>query len=172
LLSTATRVFGQVSFTIGSVSANYYGKVYLSDTTQESCAGWIAVCDKKTNKELVKVKSEELPSFNPDSVMPYDGQECILYDDFDFDGKKDLAISDGLNSLFTESIWPPIADSNLVLNLQTFLPKIIVACLTTMQRRFENYTQINLCHYPKIAIARLTRRMVSSLPIIDVKSKI
>lgn len=91
------------------ISDRYYGKVFLTDASELSSPGWIAIYNKKTEKELIKVESEDLyvyydkdgiPSINV-VELPYGEQSTIIYDDFNFDGIKDFALRDGNNSCYS-----------------------------------------------------------------------
>lgn len=94
-------------FTVRNFSKDYYGKVNIEDTSQVFSPGWIAIYDQKTNKELIRVTSDELALtlHNGQPVanikeLPYGEQSLIIYEDMNFDGIKDLAIEDGQNSCY------------------------------------------------------------------------
>lgn len=102
-----TLTFAQKVFTVDNFSKEYYGKVQISDTSEVFSKGWIAIYDHKTNKQIIKVVSNELAlELHDDKVvanikeLPYGEQSLIMYDDFNFDGKKDFAICDGQNSCY------------------------------------------------------------------------
>ena len=100
---------GQVTYDVENFSDDYSGKIYFSDTTEVFSKGWIAIFDKKTNKQIIFEASEEL-SFDAQAhgnkiianiqQLPYGEQSHILYNDFNFDGLKDFAIMDGQNSCY------------------------------------------------------------------------
>lgn len=108
LILTATAiVFGQKTFEAQDFSKDYYGKVYLENPSEVFSKGWVAIYEKKTNKQLIKVESEELISETEDGKvkanvkqLPYGEQSLIIYDDFNFDGIKDFAVMDGQNSCY------------------------------------------------------------------------
>ncbi|HLR38106.1 MAG TPA: hypothetical protein VK084_08675, partial [Chitinophagaceae bacterium] len=94
-------------FKVQGFSDRYEAKVYLKDPQAVFSAGWVAVYDKKSGKELLKIASEDLPAdFVDDEVeanvheRPYGKQNVLIYEDFNFDGQKDLAISDGNHSCY------------------------------------------------------------------------
>ena len=100
-------VYGQSEFTVDNFSPDYYGKISISDTSEVFSKGWIAIYEKKTNKQIIKVVSEELALslHNGKAIaniksLPYGEQSLILYDDFNFDNRKDFAIEDGQNSSY------------------------------------------------------------------------
>ncbi len=100
-------MFSQQTFVTDSFSDHYYGKVYVADTAEVFSPGWIAIYKKGTDKELIRVESEELAvSYTDNSVavnvkeLPYGEQSVIMYEDFNFDGVKDFAIQDGQNSCY------------------------------------------------------------------------
>lgn len=99
--------FCQKTFVVDNFSKDYFGKLYIADTTEVFSKGWIAVFDKKTKKQLIKIISDELTfTLHKGKVlanvkeMPYGEQSSILYEDFNFDGLKDFAIMDGQNSCY------------------------------------------------------------------------
>ncbi len=107
LLLATNLAYAQETFTIDGFSNEYYGKLYISDTKEVFSPGWVAVYDKKTNRQLIKIESDEL-TFNLHEgkiqanvkELPYGEQSQIMYDDFNFDGKNDFAIMDGQNSCY------------------------------------------------------------------------
>jgi hypothetical protein len=97
----------QSIFRVGEFSKDYYGIVQVESTSEVFKKGWIAVYDKKTDKELIKVSSGKLAfDFHDRQIkanileLPYGEQSLIIYDDFNFDGIKDFAIQDGQNSCY------------------------------------------------------------------------
>jgi hypothetical protein len=100
-------VYGQTKFTVDNFSPDYYGNISIDDTSEVFSKGWIAIYDKKTNKEIIKVVSDELALSLRDGKamaniksLPYGEQSLIMYEDFNFDNKKDFAIEDGQNSSY------------------------------------------------------------------------
>jgi hypothetical protein len=99
--------FSQIVFIVDNFSPKYYGKISIDDTAEVFSKGSIAIYEKKTNKQIIQVPSEELALFlhNGNAVaniqsLPYGEQSVIMYDDFNFDNKKDFAIEDGQNSCY------------------------------------------------------------------------
>lgn len=95
---------GQVTFKIDDFSDQYYGKVFIFDNTKPYCGGWVAVYDRKTNKELIRVDADEISYELHDNQMrsniaegPYGEHSVLFYSDFNFDGVKDFALMDGLH---------------------------------------------------------------------------
>lgn len=104
---TTTLSFAQKEFTVDNFSKQYYGKIQISDTSEVFSKGWVAIYDRKTNKQLIKVTSDELAltlhegkAIANVKSLPYGEQSLIMYDDFNFDGKKDFAVCDGQNSCY------------------------------------------------------------------------
>ncbi|GAA5089415.1 hypothetical protein GCM10023210_14230 [Chryseobacterium ginsengisoli] len=100
-------LFAQKTFRVDNFSDKYYGKVFIADTKEVFSKGWVAVYEKGTNKELIKVSSDEITyELHNGKVLanikelPYGEQSQILYQDFNFDGVKDFAIMDGQNSCY------------------------------------------------------------------------
>ena len=107
LLTVTQLIFAQTIFTVENFSKNYYGQVQINDTTQIFSKGWVAIFDKRTKKQLIKVNSEKLTfELHKGKVLanvkelPYGEQSQILYEDYNFDGIKDFAIMDGQNSCY------------------------------------------------------------------------
>ena len=130
----------QTVFTVDSFAADYYGKVEIDDTAQVFSKGWVAIYERKTNKEIIKVVSDELAlSLHHGKVianiaeLPYGEQSLIMYDDFNFDGKKDFAIEDGQNSCYhgpvrLKFIWQLTTGFHLANRLHSW-HKSTVVCL-------------------------------------------
>lgn len=101
-------LWSQNTFKASDFSDKYYATIFLEEPNQVFSAGWIAVYDKQTDKELVKIESEELAaSFSKDGEvttnvqeLPYGEQSLIICSDFNCDGIDDLAIQDGQNSCY------------------------------------------------------------------------
>ena len=98
---------GQNVFTVDNFSNTYYGKIQINDTSEVLSKGWVAIYERKTNKQMIKVVADELAlelhegkAIANIRSLPYGEQSLIMYGDFNFDGKKDFAISDGQNSCY------------------------------------------------------------------------
>lgn len=107
LLGWALPSPGQVTFRLDGFSNRYYGKAYLCDTSEVFSAGWVAVYDKQSDEELVRVSADELPYASHDgrlvaniAEIPYGEYSVLLHEDYNFDGRKDFAIMDGQNSCY------------------------------------------------------------------------
>lgn len=105
LLFVSFKSFAQLTFRIDDFSDEYYGKVHVADTSEVFYKGWVAVYEKGTNKQLIKVESDRLYfQLHNGKVKanilesPYGEQSLLIYDDFNFDGVKDFAISNGSQS--------------------------------------------------------------------------
>src|SRR5687768_4382168 len=92
----------QETFVVDDFSDRYNARMFISDTKEVFSPGWIAVFDKKSQKQIIKVTSEEL-SFDLEDgkvvsnikELPYGEQSLIMFEDYNFDGLKDLALMDG-----------------------------------------------------------------------------
>lgn len=107
LLFLFNFAFTQTTFKVDNFSKAYYGKIFIADTTEVFSKGWVAIYDTKTKKQLIKVESEELAlSLHNGKALvnikelPYGEQSLIMHEDYNFDGIKDFAISDGQNSCY------------------------------------------------------------------------
>lgn len=99
--------FCQTTFVVDNFSKDYFGKIYIADTLDVFSRGWVAIFDKKSNQQLIKIHSEELTFMLHEGEvlanikeLPYGEQSSILYEDYNFDGVKDFAIMDGQNSCY------------------------------------------------------------------------
>lgn len=99
--------FCQITFVVDNFSKDYFGKLYIADTTEVFSKGWVAIFDKKSKKQLIKINSDELTfQLHKNKVLanvkelPYGEQSSILFEDYNFDGLKDFAIMDGQNSCY------------------------------------------------------------------------
>lgn len=102
------KVSAQIQFKVSNFSPDYYAVVEVSDTTQVFMPGSVTVFNTKTKKQLIKVESDEL-AFDVENnstinanvkELPYGRQSVVIYEDFNFDGHKDLAIMNGQNSCY------------------------------------------------------------------------
>lgn len=87
------------------LTPRYRARIHIGpDVDEHSKPGWIAVYDKQNGRQLVKVAADPL-YFGPDDQVPprsgqrvaYREQSLIIHADFNFDGRKDLALQDGRN---------------------------------------------------------------------------
>lgn len=104
------NVFSQKTYQFENFSNDYTATVTvnkrLSDNDPQT--GTVKVVNVKTKKTVITVKSESLVymEFKDNKVktnvqeLPYGEQSILIFEDFNFDGKKDLAIQDGQNSCY------------------------------------------------------------------------
>ena len=101
----------QTTFIVDGFSDRYFGKVFLDDIETYSDivkgSGWIAIFDKETNQQLIKVENDQLFTWLHEGKMqaniaelPYGEQSLIMYRDFNFDDKADFAIMNGHYSCY------------------------------------------------------------------------
>ena len=107
LLLLSANCFAQQVFRVDNISNEYYGKISIELPAEVFSPGWVAIYEKKSNKEVLKVVSEELALTLHNGTalanvkeVPYGEQSIIIYDDFNFDGKKDFALEDGQHSCY------------------------------------------------------------------------
>jgi hypothetical protein len=91
----------QNEYKVDEFSEDYYGLVHIESNEDFYKKGWIAIYDKRTNKELIKVLSDKISlDLHEGKIkanileLPYGEQSLIIYDDFNFDKIKDFAIQD------------------------------------------------------------------------------
>lgn len=107
LLLVGFAARAQQEFRVDDFSPLYYAKIHLAQPQEVFSSGWISIHDRKTDRQLLKVTSEELavelhegqPKSNVQQ-LPYGEQSVIISADFNFDGRLDLAIEDGQNSCY------------------------------------------------------------------------
>jgi hypothetical protein len=107
ILLLSKSAFCQITFVVDNFSKDYFGKLYIADTTEVCSEGWVAIFDKKSKKQILKINSNALTfDLHKGKVLanikelPYGEQSQILYEDYNFDGIKDFAIMDGRNSCY------------------------------------------------------------------------
>ncbi|WP_298546794.1 hypothetical protein [uncultured Aquimarina sp.] len=103
-------LFSQTEYFIEDFSDEYYGKVYVNQGFENEVfkQGKIIIYKKKTKKEIIKINSEELAFEHNEKgaiktntlQLPYGEQSVLIYEDFNFDNIKDLAIQDGQFSCY------------------------------------------------------------------------
>lgn len=91
----------QNEYKVDEFSEDYYGLVHIESDEDFYKKGWIAIYDKRTNRELIKVLSDKISlDLHEGKIkanileLPYGKQSLIIYDDFNFDRIKDFAIRD------------------------------------------------------------------------------
>lgn len=98
---SANTIEQQNEYTVDEFSEDYYGIVHIESEEDFYKKGWIAIYDKRTNKERIKVLSDKISlDLHEGKIkanilkLPYGEQSLIIYDDFNFDKIKDFAIRD------------------------------------------------------------------------------
>ena len=115
LLVISTHCLADTVYPIGSFSDQFTATVTFKGDIDEqskkeghiSQEGYVSVYNKQ-GKRIVKESSGHLfVDINPSGQaranvvqLPYGEQSVLIYDDFNFDGQKDLAIMDGQNSCY------------------------------------------------------------------------
>lgn len=110
IILISINTFGQVKYEIKGFSEKYLGILTIEKGYENEVfkKGKIQIFDAKTNKQIFEINSEEL-TFNLDKngavktnilELPYGEQSILIYQDFNFDDKNDLAIMDGQYSCY------------------------------------------------------------------------
>jgi hypothetical protein len=108
LLAAAARADSD-TLDIGKFSDRYYAKVTVNGNLGNVFVpGVIRVYDRKNPKKpIITIESEQLAFFVDHGKisanvreLPYGEQSLLMYEDFNFDGKKDLALMDGQHSCY------------------------------------------------------------------------
>ena len=103
-------MFGQTKIEINRFSKKYKGVLTVEKGFENEIfkKGTISIIDSKTQEQIIEINSDEL-TFDLDNngnvktnivELPYGEQSIIIYQDFNFDGIKDLAIMDGQHSCY------------------------------------------------------------------------
>jgi hypothetical protein len=107
-LFVTINTFGQ-TYEIEAFSKDYTATVTVDKSKDEyPKTGTIKVVNIKTKQTVITVKSESLQYADVVNgkvkanvqEMPYGEQSILIFQDFNFDGQKDLAIQDGQNSCY------------------------------------------------------------------------
>lgn len=95
------------TYPIGAFSEKYHATVTVEDTNDVFRPGAVSVFATQGGKRLIHVESDELAfevrsgAASPNiKQLPYGEQSVLIFDDFNFDGRKDLAIMDGQHSCY------------------------------------------------------------------------
>ena len=103
-------IFCQTKYEITRFSERYRGELFVDKGFEKEAfkKGEISVFEIDTNNKILTIKSDEF-TFDLDIKgsaetnivkLPYGRQSIIIYEDFNFDGKKDLAVMDGQYSCY------------------------------------------------------------------------
>jgi hypothetical protein len=103
----AQALAAQKQYAVGRFSHEFRATVTLEDTGEVFQPGSVSVFERRSGRRLLRVGSAEL-AFDvengqvPPNVkeVPYGRQSVLIYEDFDFDGHRDLAIMDGQKSCY------------------------------------------------------------------------
>lgn len=106
----SVSAFGQTTYEINGFSEKYKGELTINSGYENEFfkKGTISIIEIKTNRRIITISSENL-TFEFEDIgevtttllkLPYGKQSILIYNDFNFDGKKDLAIMDGQQSCY------------------------------------------------------------------------
>jgi hypothetical protein len=93
-------------YEIGPFSDELKATLTIEDSAEVFRPGAVSVFERKSGRRLLHVTSDELTLDSVDGKvpvnqnLPYARQSVLIYDDFDFDGRPDLAIMDGQRSCY------------------------------------------------------------------------
>jgi len=100
---------GQKKFTIKDGSKTYWAIIYVDNFVNNDCsgAGSVSLFDKATDTLFQTVNSDNLCFYIKGDTNPTDNftelygeQSPLIFDDFNFDGYEDIAISNGNNGSY------------------------------------------------------------------------
>lgn len=98
---------GNVTYRIDDFSEHYKATVTVEDSDEVFRPGHVSVFERRSGRRILKVDADELTVHAKDGVvganvkeLPYGEQSVLIHEDFNFDGRKDLAIMDGQNSCY------------------------------------------------------------------------
>lgn len=102
----------QIEVRIDDFSDSYYAIVRIAAGFEDEIfkKAQVHLIETETNRELIKIEAEEvvlsLEEYSGSRVsIPYAKQSIIIYEDFNFDGIKDLALQDGQESCYHQSSY-------------------------------------------------------------------
>jgi hypothetical protein len=94
-------------YAIGEFSDELTATLKVADSNDVFRPGSVSVFERRSGKRILHVESEELTLDLDDGQVtpnvkevPYGHQSVLIYEDFDLDGRKDLALMDGQNSCY------------------------------------------------------------------------
>jgi hypothetical protein len=94
-------------YAIGKFSDEFRATLTLEEKDDVFRPGAVSVFDRKSGRRLIHVTADELILDLKDGEatanvkeLPYGLQSVLIYEDFDFDGRPDLAIMDGQKSCY------------------------------------------------------------------------
>lgn len=102
--------FSQTKYEISDFSTQYKGVLVIDEGFENQVVkkGELSIIDVATNKQIITMHSDEF-TFELDGKgkvkanvleLPYGEQSILIWEDFNFDNKKDFAIKDGLFSCY------------------------------------------------------------------------
>ncbi|KAA8699458.1 hypothetical protein F4W70_26745 [Pseudomonas cannabina] len=99
----------RTTYTVQDFSDRYRATLDISASDETFRPGVISVYNKADGAQLIRVQSDELVLGTDSKTgkvktnvheLPYGEQSVLIYQDFNFDGIKDLALMDGQNSCY------------------------------------------------------------------------
>jgi hypothetical protein len=107
-LSTGRALAATKAYDVGHFSDEFRATVTVEDSQEVFRPGSVSVYERKSGKRLLHVEASELAfdleqngEVAPNVVeLPYGRQSVVIYEDFDLDGRRDLAIMDGQKSCY------------------------------------------------------------------------
>lgn len=101
-------IFSQTTYEINGFSEKYKGKLTIENGFEDDIFKKGEISIYYINKNIITIKSEEFTfeltsdgNIETDILeLPYGKQNIIIYQDFNFDGRKDLAVMDGQYSCY------------------------------------------------------------------------
>lgn len=128
------NTLSQIKFKINDFSKKYKGTIIIKKGFESEVfkKGKILITERKTNKKIIEVKSNELTfELNKhDSIktnklkLPYKKQGVLIYQDFNFDGVKDLAVMNGQFSCYHGPSFQIYLETKHGLKLSTEFTKL------------------------------------------------
>lgn len=151
----------QTEYLVNNFSDKYYARIFVdADGDKHFPSGVVKVYSSSKNEKLIEISSNYIDlNLNEDGSvrtnvkeMPYGEQSVIIYEDFNFDGVKDLAIMDGPNSCYGDPSFQIYLDLNdeLVLN-QDFTALAQYYCgmfgVNSASKTLSTMTKSGCCHH-------------------------
>ncbi|ADV47526.1 hypothetical protein Celal_0175 [Cellulophaga algicola DSM 14237] len=109
-VSTPFLISAQTTYTILDFSTHYNAQIEIEQgfENHEFKKGSFSIVNTTTDKQMLFIESDELiietdlttKEKTTSTTLPYDRQNFLIFQDFNFDGLKDIAYMDGRNSCY------------------------------------------------------------------------
>ncbi|MEL6252986.1 MAG: hypothetical protein AAFR87_13310 [Bacteroidota bacterium] len=151
----------QIEVKIDDFSDSYYAIVLIKEVDKGEIfkPASVHLIEARTNRELIKIDAEEIVLELTDNSssslnIPYSKQSIIIYEDFNFDGVKDLALQDGQESCYHQSSYDIYLDKGDRLEFNESLTELAhyhcgMFQIDKARSRLITYAKSGCCYHEK-----------------------